>query len=231
MKSWKSLVFFLVLNVMVSVCATLTVLYFWDRNRGVLQESLLSLKLLQSPRQASTTATAPAASLPQATPTDAFTTYVVKAGDDFSSIANNFGIDVEELISINGFTKDQPLGEGEVLRVPYKPTPIPEGVIQIKNIIGAGDLETERVLIKYSGDGELVMSGWKLQGQDGNVFTFPEEPRLVLYRDGAVYVFTKPGVNSVIEFFWGRDAPAWRSGDTVSLLDAQGSLRATYQIP
>jgi hypothetical protein len=231
MKSWKGLVFFLLLNVLVSACATLSVLYVWDRNRSSILGGLLP-SFSEQPAEVETPVLSTAITEePQVIPTESFLTYEVKAGDDFSSIAQKFGVDMEELILINGFTQDQPLGVGEVLRIPYQPTPVPEGAIQIKNIVGAGDLEAERVLLKFIGEGELNMTGWRLEDEDGNVFLFPQTPRLILYKDGAIYIFTKPGVNSVIELFWGRGESVWQSGETATLRDVDGVVRATYQIP
>jgi len=233
MKSWKGLALFLVLNVLVSVCATLTVLVIWDRNRGGQQEGGLqgSLLPLLDPRPTPQETLAPTNTAPaeaQVTPTQAFLAYEVKPGDDFSTIAEKFGVNVEELIAVNGFTEDQPLGAGEILQIPHKPTAVPEGVIVIKNVVGAGDINTERVLLKFTGEGELSMVGWRLEDQDGNSFEFPA---LTLFTDGAVYIFTKPGTNSVIELFWGRDQPVWQSGEAVTLLDNEGNLRASYTIP
>ncbi len=236
MKSWKGLALFIVLNVLVSVCATLTVLVIWDRNRAGQQEdglqgSLLPfLDLRPTPQETlPSTNTVPVEAL--VTPTQAFLAYEVKAGDDFSSIAEEFGVSVEELIAVNGFTVDQPLGAGEILQIPYKPTAVPEGVIVIKNVVGAGDINTERILLKFTGEGELSMVGWRLEDQDDNRFEFPPSPSLTLFKDGAVYIFTKPGTNSVIELFWGRDQPVWQSGEVVTLLDNEGKVRANYTIP
>lgn len=236
MKSWKGLALFLILNVLVSVCATLTVLVIWDRNRGAQQEgglqgSLLPLLDLRPTPQETVAPTNTAAVEAQVTPTQAFLAYEVKPGDDFSSIAEKFGISVEELIAVNGFTGDQPLGAGEVLQIPYMPTPVPEGVIVIRNVVGAGEINTERILLKFTGEGELSMVGWRLEDQDGNRFEFPQSPALTLFKDGAVYIFTKPGTNSVIELFWGRDQPVWQSGEVVTLLDNEGKVRANYTIP
>jgi LysM repeat protein len=236
MKSWKGLALFLVLNVMVSVCATLTVLVIWDRNRGEqqeggLQESLLPFLAVRPTPQETMPPTNTVPVEAQVTPTEAFLAYEVKPGDDFSSIAEKFDVGVEELIAVNGFTEDQPLGAGEILQIPYKPTPVPEGVIVIKNVVGAGDINTERVLLKFTGEGELSMVGWRLEDQDGNRFEFPQSPALTLFTDGAVYIFTKPGTNSVIELFWGSDQPVWQSGEVVTLLDNEGKVRANYTIP
>jgi hypothetical protein len=231
MKSKKSMLFFLILNILISVTATFTVLYIWDVNNRQLLGKFQGFILAQPAVQTTSTVVVPQTPDMVKVPTEAFTTYVVKEGDDFSSIAKQFNLDVEKLIQVNGFTVDQPLGVGEVLRIPFQPTPVPEGVVVIKNIIGVGDLETERVLIKFVGTGELSLVGWQLEGQNGNVFRFPEASQLTLFSNGAVYVFTKPGVNSAIELFWGKDAPAWLSGETVVLKDASGNIQASYQIP
>jgi len=236
MNSKKSMVFFLLLNVLVSVIATLVVLYLWDSNRGQVFNGLRTILSAAPAVQETSPAVTPekidvAEGYFQVTPTEAFITYIVKEGDDFTNIAERYDVDVDELIALNGFTKDQPLGAGEVLRIPYRPTPVPEGAVVIKNIIGVGDLNTERVLIKFVGEGELSLVGWQIEGQNGNIFLFPETPRLTLFSDGAVYVFTKPGVNSAIELFWGKDAPVWNSSETVILKDATGTLRSSYHIP
>jgi len=237
MKSWKALVFFLLLNVLVSACVTLIVLYIWDQNRGLGVTSLLPpVNLLPDPNTApiNQESPVPATEVVEVTPlepTETYLTYEVQVGDDFSSIAAKYEVDVDELIAINGFTTDQPLGVGEILRIPYEPTPVPEGVVQIRNVVGAGDLGTERVLLKFVGEGELTLVGWRLEDENSNVFLFPQTPRLTLYEDGAVYIFTKPGINSAIELFWGSEVSIWQSGETVTLRDADGNVRATYLIP
>lgn len=109
-------------------------------------------------------------------------------------------------------------------------TPIPEGetVIEIRNVFGVGDLQNEVVVIKRVGDGELALSRWKMEDGEGNAYTFPD---LVLNKDGAVQVYTRSGVDTVIELFWGMGRAAWSSGEQVTLVDPQGTVRATYTIP
>lgn len=104
-------------------------------------------------------------------------------------------------------------------------------VIQITSVVGVGDLEQEVVLLKRLGAGNLRMAGWKLQGEHDNTFVFPTQPELVLYQDGAVQVYTKPGTDTATDVFWNRTEPAWRSGETIRLVDAQGNERAKYQVP
>ena len=75
----------------------------------------------------------------------------------------------------------------------------------IDSIIGPGGLETERVQLGHRGQRELSLVGWRLEDQNGNVYVFPKVPELTLYGGGAVSVFTKEGVNSVVDLYWGLD--------------------------
>jgi len=229
MKPWKRLLFYLVVNVVVSACTVLAVLVAWDQLSGPLPRGLLP-KALSSFASAPTATPAPAApGTPeiQPTPTEDFLIYQVIAGDTFEALADKYGIDVEELIAVNGFTRSQPLGEGEVLRIPIRAS----GGVTIDSVIGAGDLESERVLLKQRGEGELSLVGWRLEDSDGNIFVFPQFPQLILYKGGAVNVYSKSGSNTVVDLFWGLSTPVWESGDTVTLKDPQGSERAAYQVP
>ena len=110
---------------------------------------------------------------------------------------------------------DQSLGAGQ-------------GEISILSVIAAGDPSNEAVMIKQTGAGETWLTGWRLFDQNGNTFIFPE---LLLNQNGAVQVFTRPGMNTVIELFWGLQEPVWSSKEIVTLVDKQNSVRATYQIP
>jgi hypothetical protein len=109
------------------------------------------------------------------------------------------------------------------------PTSTP--IIQIASVVGVGDVQQEVVLLKRVGEGNLSMVGWKLQGEHNNIYTFPKQPELILYKDGAVQVFSKAGTDSVTEVYWNRPDAAWRSGELIRLLDPQGNERATYRIP
>lgn len=228
MKQSRRLFLFLLLNIIVSACTTLAVLVFWDQARGPLPKGLLpeALSKLGAPA-----ATAPAAALnpaaPQPTPAQEFVIYQVQAGDTFESVAAAFKVSVQELLAVNGLAEAKPLEAGQVLRVPAQP----KGSVLIESVIGAGDLNSERVLLKYQGEGELSLIGWRIEDGKGNVFIFPQSPQLTLFGGGAVNVYTKTGVNSVIDLFWGLDKPIWSTGSTVTLLDAQGNVHAFYQVP
>ncbi len=229
MKQWQRLFFYLVLNILVSACTVVGILFVWDQVYGPLPRGLLT-SAFERPAAVTSTPQAPQSedpAVPQPTATEAYDIHKVISGETFESIAQQYNVSVEELLAVNGFTKAQPLGEGEVLRIPVNP----RGSVIIERVVAAGDLEKEMVVLKHRGDGELSLVGWRLQDGQGHEFVFPEFPQLTLFGGGAVNVYTKAGANSVVELFWGLDQAIWRSGITVTLVDAQGMARGTYRIP
>ena len=229
MQRWKRLFYYLLLNVVVSACTTFAVLLVWERSNNSLPGDLspgMAIELLRPP-----TATAPAspedAPEPKATPTESFKVYQVTPGDTFESIAEDHNMSVDELIAVNGFTESQPLGDGEVLLIPVHP----KGSVIIDSVIGVGDINSEKVLLKHRGEGELSLVGWQIEDGKGHEFTFPQSPQLTLFKNGAVYIHTKTGTNTVVDLFWGLNSSVWQSGISVVLKDPQGLVRARYTIP
>lgn len=231
MKQMRRMVLFLLLNVLVSVCVTLSVLFAWDQMRGPFPSGLIPkawASFSATPTIPGAPAATPQASAqPNAEPTEEFTIYQVQSGDTFESLAARYNLSIEELVMANGFSQEQPLGAGEVLRIPLHP----KGSVVIESVIGVGDLETEHLLLKHRGEGELALVGWRIEDGKGNIFIFPQFPQLTLFGGGAVNVYTKAGSNTVVDLFWGLPQPIWASGMTVTIKDAQGNVRATYTIP
>jgi hypothetical protein len=100
--------------------------------------------------------------------------------------------------------------------------------ITIRSVVGAGNLEMENVQILNESEGAVNLNGWQLQNGRGAHFTFPA---MILNQNGAVEVHSKAGTNTVIELYWQSDTPIWQPGDTVTLVDIDGTVQATYQIP
>jgi hypothetical protein len=98
----------------------------------------------------------------------------------------------------------------------------------IDSVVGAGDLQSERVLLKRSGSGELSLAGWQLVEKGGRSFIFPQ---LTLFEGGAVNVYTRAGQATVVSLYWGLQDPVWESGEEVILLDNQGNEQASYTLP
>ncbi len=106
--------------------------------------------------------------------------------------------------------------------------PLGVPVIEIGEVTAAGNLSNEAVLLRRVGEGELRLNGWRLDDNAGHRFTFPD---IVLYKGGAVRVFTRAGSNAVNELYWGQDRAVWAAGRTVTLYDETGNSRAALTIP
>jgi hypothetical protein len=110
------------------------------------------------------------------------------------------------------------------------PIPLNQEVIRIKNIFGAGDVQNEMVELVRVGDGDVYLTGWQLKDEDGNTYTFPNG--LIMFAGAGFNVYTRiSNSESVIEGYWKSSEAIWRPGETATLVDAQGNVRATYTIP
>ncbi len=275
MRGWKRLLYYLMINVLVSACTVLAVLFIWDRTHprvggeveevgGVSQEAQTPVvstaggptsEVGISPPSAPTTPTNPSSLATPSSP--AVQEYHVQPGDTLGAIADRFGVSIEELVVANNLADPNRLDVGQVLLIPSTSSPasapptravllgeatetatppptstlpavVGQPQVVIENVIGAGDLTTERVLLKCIGSGEVSLLGWQLLEEDGQVYTFPQ---FTLFEGGAVNLHTKAGQSTVVDLYWGLGAPVWKSGETVILLDAQGNVHATYRVP
>jgi hypothetical protein len=182
MKDNKRLILYLFINVIVSACTILAILWIWDP------------------------ANRPAALQPGSGTT--VETPVVP-------------------VSTGLVNQTQPVATA------VQPTQIkefPKDSIKIDKIVGAESAASEVVVITRQGTSEdqLDLTNWKLQDTNGNVFTFPN---YILYKDGAVNVYTKAGVNTVIDLYWNKSESVWQHGETATLIDSLGTIQATYPIP
>jgi LysM repeat protein len=233
----------------------LAVLKIWERvyypEMGILSFVLgTSLEPTVTLEQISTTIPSPSP-IPTFEPTSAVQTYTVQPGDTIGLIAEIFDTTVEEIMRLNGFSDPNALGTGEVLYVPA-PTVLPSLAtetispdmesdvtvtlvsssnnpgVEIAGVMSVGDVESEHILLRGTGEGELVMTGWQLKDEDGNVYIFPQ---LTLFNDGAVNLHSKSGMNTVVDLYWGMSEPILQPGEMIVLMDGQEQVRATYQVP
>ncbi len=113
------------------------------------------------------------------------------------------------------------------------PTPLPAaGSLQIVigEIVGAGQVEQEQVVILNTGEQLADMQGWTLRDADGNVFIFPN---FRLWGNGSsVTVHTRIGQDGSppANFYWGKLEPIWSLGEQATLQNAQGEVVATYVV-
>lgn len=100
-------------------------------------------------------------------------------------------------------------------------------LIKIVNVIGAGNLDNEYLVLERVGEGALSLTSWKLMDDDGNEFIFPEIELI----QGQLEIYSHSGVNTVNKLFWNASEAVWKSGETVHLVDYQNQERASFIIP
>jgi LysM repeat protein len=185
-------------------------------------------------------------------------TYTVETGDTLGEIAVKFNITVAEITAANEISNPDSLVVGQVLIIrrplvavsthtalpPEELEPDLEATeaqptsthapltgdsrVVIDSVIGVGDLGSERVFLKRVGPGEIALTDWELVAESGETFTFPQ---LILFESGAVFIHTKEGQTTAVALYWDLDHAAWNSGDTVVLIDDQGEVHNSYEIP
>ena len=215
---------YLLLNIAVSAAVAVTVLLYWENNRqpvasrapdGAERESgdvslgLLAISSGQAGLQLS----------------DEPIIYRVRAGDTMGSIAMQYEMTIEEIMAANGLNDPNALAVDQLLTIPGRQSAQP--VITIRAVNGVGDLGAEQVVIMNVG-GAADLGGWVLVHPEGDEYYFPG---MRLHQTGQLSVNTSGGQDTVTELFWGRDQAFWRSGHVVKLLDADGNIHATFELP
>jgi LysM repeat protein len=226
-------IIYLVVNVLVSAATMLIVLSLWDRSR---QPAPVSVPTLAASTEISGTKT------PSPQPTVTPYVYLVVPGDTLGSIAQDFGVDLDELAAYNDIVDVDVLDPGMRLIIPPSsrvvsaasrfPTVTPQQKESfpwpvVEAVLSPGDLGQEEVHIKNSGP-PAILSGWKIRTPKGVEYTFPD---FSLVTQGAVFVHTGEGVDTSIDLYWESTESVWNSGDEALLLDAQGNLRSVFLIP
>lgn len=106
--------------------------------------------------------------------------------------------------------------------------PLDLPTIEIQGVIGAGDLDTERVTLLNISDLEISLDGWTIEDEDRNQILLPA---MTVFPGGGVLLHTKAGVNSAVEIYGNQDLAIFTSGEKIRLLDNQGHLRSSYVVP
>jgi LysM repeat protein len=243
----KRLIYFLIINILVSAITTLVVLTIWDRSH--LTGSSLpvtSAPLVMIPTE--TQGNAPQVEVSD-TPTVSLQAYQVSAGETLGEIALDFDMTIDQLLKLNGLTDPDSIGTGTTIFVPAQDQsesegelagseidgntegsspPVRDDQVEIVAVFGAQDLTSERVQIRGRGDTTLSLTGWHLLDDDGNVYVFPQ---ITLFGSGAVDVYSTAGVDTVVALYWNSGEAVWETGETVTLTDDAGKIQATYIVP
>ncbi len=194
-----------------------------------------------------------------AAPESAGNVHVVQPGETLGSISAQLDISMEDLVAANNLDNPDLLAVGQELIIPSAgesiselpeattdappavegattPQPIPTEppgagvvIVEITAVTGPGELNQELVSIANFGDSPVALQGWKVVDSAGREYTFGQ---VTLFGDGAaIMLHSAVGINGPTDLFWGLDEAVWESGETVSLLDQTGSVRASFVIP
>ena len=261
MKRWKPLVYFLILNVVVSACVTLAVLWVWDYTHKPEQlfamQNITPVATGNSPA-ASASQVAPVSTVLNPTPTETVfvipqnvEAYEVEAGDTLGLIADKFDVSVEDLLKINQIKDADSLSLGMIIYIPGPGGVAPTVAVTATKtpVLGptgtpSGPPVEARVIINsVIGAGDIASEHVFLsRAGDGELpmagWQLLDEdgnmfifPQLTLFRDGAVNVWTTSGNPTVVDLYWGLQSPVWERGEKVTLKDASGRVHTSYTIP
>jgi hypothetical protein len=137
----------------------------------------------------------------------------------------------QDRIGMSNLPTALPAGEINLMDddIPMPTLPaLDEDTLEIKNVFATDDIQTEFIQVHMVGKGELWLTNWQISDGNKAAYTFP---RLQLNNGGTVNIYSKLGVDSVTDLYWGQTEAIWKSGDTVLLLDPDGNIRAEYEIP
>lgn len=116
----------------------------------------------------------------------------------------------------------------QVSNQPPAVIPLDRKTFEIQMVVGAGDINLEHIQLISVADADINLEGWRILDGQKNEYSFPS---IIIFPGGGLNIYTRSGVNTAVEVFWGREGAAWSSGETVQLLDPDGNLRASYVIP
>ena len=182
--------------------------------------------------------------------------HVVEPGESPATIADLYGIPVEDVLCQNNLEEGDFIYPGDVLYIPlegclrttetpedtntpaptdtYTPMPtvtIPPTTenprVEITEVLYPGDITREEVVITNLG-GLINLEGWMLYDTQGNTYTFPD---FQLFPESSVRVATGVGEDTPILLHWGLSVPVWgEPGDQAILADPEGNPHSVYLI-
>ncbi len=257
--SFRQMLPFLFLNVVVSALVVLSILFWWENrdSRGELAAGPTAAAIADGGLPTPNIAAPPSGTIPAAPEAESAgdepVTHVVQAGETLNIISQQYDVSVEDIMQVNGMDNPNFIAVGQSLTIPVGgipeptaaptettvalPSPIPtepaavggSGRIGVAAVIDPGILETEVVELVNSGADQQSLAGWKIRDEDNNVYTFGN---VTVFGEGAgIRLLTRAGNDTSGDLHWGLGEAAWRSGETLTLWDAAGQVVATFVVP
>jgi LysM repeat protein len=255
--SARRLLAFIMLNVVISATVVLAILYLWDSRQPEAETTSEQAVIVPT---APTISSASQAALDPTVETEIEEEgesgppmYTVQAGDTLGKISREFDVSIDDIMVANNMDNPNFLQVGQQLLIPVggiptatpvptntpspilSPTPISaelpvegEANVEISDVVGVGDVEEEAVSIVNSGSRPIALLGWRLSDADGRTYTFGQ---VTLFGEGAaIVVHSGDGQEGPADLYWGFDEAIWEPGETITLVDAEGTVRATYVV-
>ncbi len=237
----RLLVFFILVNALVSLTIAVTVVWIAEQRRPKPEELVVpatpepAVVLIATPTSGDAQTSPESGSSPPATPTEVAAPpepgeteiYTVKQGDSLSAIAARYGVSANRLLEINDLADPDLVYVGQRLTIPVSQQQgaavgLPQQGLQLR-IENAGELASESVQVVNDSDGAVDLQGWTLSRDGGPIYTFSN---ILLFPGSGIRLNTGSGEDNSINRYWGRDAAAWEIGSTVILRNPNGELIA-----
>jgi LysM repeat protein len=245
----------IILNVIVSAVVVLALLYWWDNRQEpeVLESPSTFLVTSPIPTIAPTIVAEVEVETLEEIEEVGPKIYIVQRGDTLGSISNKFDVPMIDIMDANGIENPNFLQVNQELIIPIYgldtpnpeatstmeisllPSPIPtvlqtegEAVIELGELISSGDISNEAVSIINNGDRPIALIGWKITDEDGHAYTFGQ---ITLFGEGAaIAIHTTTGQDGPTDLYWGNQDAVWQLGETITLVDSEGTARATLVV-
>lgn len=251
---------YILLNIVVSAVVILSLLFWWDGRQPDFVEvpvmtspAAVAAPIVVAPNTGNGVVVGPTEVFEEVDPLGP-RTYFVQAGDTLGLISQEFDVPLQDIMTANGMSDPNLISVGQELIIPIgglptatavvvatpdaPPTPIAtvatdadSGDVQVtvSDVIAAGQLQSESVAITNLGSRPIALQDWRLEDEAGHQYAFGQ---VTLFGDGAaILVHTTTGVDGPTDLFWGESEALWSPGNTVSLRDAEGTLRASFVVP
>lgn len=258
--SFRRMVPYLLLVILVSAAVQLAILYWWDnreRAEVVAVATPTAAILTIDPNVPAADSVQTDAAEPDTAEPDAPsgpTIHTVQAGDTLGSISTRYDVSMEDIMAANGLTNPNLLSIGQTLTIPIGglatptpaatatpdpallPTPIPT---EAPSLQGEAILEISILNPGVSGEESLqiINVGTRQASlanwtlRDGNRVVYTFGQVTIFGEGAGILVHTGSGNDGPTDLYLRLASPIWQSGDSVNLHDAAGTVQATYLVP
>lgn len=118
-------------------------------------------------------------------------------------------------------------GSTAIILPTFTPAPFNQINVSITDVVGAGDLAQETMVILNQGAG-VSLKDWKLEGSPLGVITFPD---IFLFSGGSIRIHTVAGVNTPTDLYLNQGEAAWPPGTTIILSNASNAEIVRFKVP